>query len=135
MISDVNFTMEDVNETADIITLLKEKYNLFEDKARSNLRQEVLGTLHQLVKDMIYKAAIDHGQDESMARRAGGQIFTFGSYSLGVHAPGTDIDTLVVAPRFVDRDKHFFDILGKVLENHPDVKDYCPVRYTKVPII
>ncbi|CAI2363154.1 unnamed protein product [Moneuplotes crassus] len=135
MISEEQFTKQDVLETAEIVSLLKDKYNLYESQARSNLRQEVLGTLLTLVREMIAEAAMEGKQKESADRRAGGQIFTFGSYSLGVHGPSTDIDTLIVAPRFVDRDKHFFGILGEKLKNHPQVRDFCPVPYTNVPII
>ena len=94
LISDEPFTPQDTMETLELIQLLRDEYKLFESEARSSLRQEVLGTLHKLLRKWIYEAALSKGQDESTAARAGCQIFTFGSYSLGVHGPNTDIDTL-----------------------------------------
>ena len=55
----------------------------------------------------------------------GCRVCTFGSYRLGVHNPGSDIDTLCVAPRFVERDTDFFVTLGDILEKRPEVTDLC----------
>ena len=135
LISDEKYSQEDITETADVIQLLADKYNQFESQQETNTREEVLGKIQRMIREWIYNVAIEKGQDEATAQRAGGQIFTFGSYSLGVHGPGTDIDTLVVAPRFVDRDKHFFGTLVEMFEACPDVTELTPVQYSKVPII
>lgn len=135
IISDEYYSGEDSIQTLQLIKILRDDYDQFESEARSNLRQEVLGMLNKILREWIKEAALSEGKDEITASRAGGQIFTFGSYSLGVHGPNTDIDTLCVAPRFVDRDKHFFGTLVEILKKNPEVTELCPVPYTKVPII
>ena len=66
---------------------------------------------------------------------SGGKIFTFGSYRKGVNGPGSDIDTLVVAPRHIDRHKHFFGVLPNILRKTPGVKELTEVREAQVPVI
>ena len=68
-----------------------------------------------LVKKFVYEVSIAHGLSEATATAAGGKIFTFGSYRLGVHGPGTDIDTLCVVPKHVSRE-HFFDVFEGMLK-------------------
>ena len=76
------------------------------------------------------------------------KIFTFGSYRLGVHGPGTDIDTLCVGPRHCSRDEDFFgskagdppgsensDSLLKLLEANPLVTVLQPVPDAFTPVI
>ena len=67
--------------------------------------------------------------------KSGGKIFTFGSYRKGVNGPGSDIDTLVVAPRHIKRSEHFFGILAPMLKNTPGVTELTEVRETLVPVI
>lgn len=89
-----SYTEDDSRETAKMFNILDKDYNLIESEARSHLRQTVLGTLNKILQECIYEAAISKGHDQATASKAGGRIFTFGSYSLGVHGPNTDIDTL-----------------------------------------
>lgn len=53
---------------------------------------------------------------------ATGKIYTFGSFRLGIHTRGADIDTLCVAPRHVDR-ADFFSSFVEILRSNPDVTD------------
>ncbi|KAK9453136.1 Poly(A) polymerase central domain-containing protein [Dipodascopsis uninucleata] len=71
---------------------------------------------------------------EGMAKDAGGKIFTFGSYRLGVYGPGSDIDTLVVVPKHVTRE-NFFDVFDKLLRQRPELEEIACVPDAFVPII
>jgi len=77
------------------------------------------------------------GKSEEVVRTWGGKIFEFGSYRLGVHTPDTDIDALCVAPCYIDRDKHFFGILPKMLMDRKNegVEKLITVREAFVPCI
>jgi len=69
-----------------------------------------------------------------VAAAAGAKIFTFGSYRLGVHASGADIDTLLVVPEHIHRN-HFFEHMTALLREQPDVRELDPVPTAYVPII
>ena len=66
---------------------------------------------------------------------SGGKIFTFGSYRKGVNGPSSDIDTLVVAPRHIDRQRDFFGVLAPMLKNTPGVTELTEVKEALVPVI
>ncbi|KAI8620218.1 Poly(A) polymerase central domain-containing protein [Chytriomyces sp. MP71] len=65
---------------------------------------------------------------------AGGKIFTFGSYRLGVHGKASDIDTLCVAPRHVQRED-FFTEMFDMLRERSEVTDLSAVTDAYVPVI
>lgn len=87
----------------------------------------MLSKLNQIVKDFVYRVSKMKKFSEAMAREAGGKIFTFGSYRLGVHGPGADIDTLAVAPRHVERDD-FFAVMEGMLRERPEVEELTVCR-------
>ena len=94
----------------------------------------MLGRVDTLVKEFVYRASIAHGLPEAAARAAGGKIFTFGSYRLGVHGPGSDIDTLCVAPKHVQRED-FFTIMESLLREREEVSELAAVPEAFVPLI
>lgn len=74
------------------------------------------------MKKFVHKVSVSRGLSESAAAAAGGKIFTFGSYRLGVHGPGSDIDTLCVVPKHVSRED-FFDIFEGMLRETEGVTE------------
>ncbi|KAJ2394292.1 polynucleotide adenylyltransferase, partial [Coemansia sp. RSA 2559] len=115
-----------------LATLHKE--GQFESEEESKNREVVLGKLDKLMKEFVYKALLKHKVSESLARTCGGKIFTFGSYRLGVHGAGADIDTLCVAPSPVSHED-FFDIMVELLKGRSEVDELVPVSGAYVPVI
>lgn len=58
----------------------------------------------------------------NVAENVGGKIYTFGSYRLGVHHKGADIDALCVVPRHILR-SDYFSLFFELLKKQPEVTD------------
>ncbi|KAF8514857.1 polymerase, partial [Hysterangium stoloniferum] len=117
-------------------TLMAELRNqgTFESEEEARTRELVLGRVAGLVKKFVYQVCLQHGLSESAAAAAGGKIFTFGSYRLGVHGPGADIDTLCVVPKHVARED-FFTVFEPMLREFEGVSEVSGVPEAYVPII
>eukprot|EP00126_Sphaerothecum_destruens_P015920 Sdes_comp9992_c0_seq1m1563 len=126
-------SVKDLELSAQLEAVLRE-HGLFETQEESEQRQMVLGKLNILVTEFVQKVAQLVGYSESVAKTFRAKIFTFGSYRLGVHSAGADIDTLCACPSFVTRE-HFFDIMLKMLQDNPEVEDLQPVPEAYVPVI
>ena len=81
------------------------------------------------MKKFVYQVSIARGLSEATANAAGGKIFTFGSYRLGVHGPGTDIDTLCVVPKHVSRED-FFEVFEGMLKELDGVTEVSVCYHT-----
>ncbi|PWN41576.1 Poly(A) polymerase [Ceraceosorus guamensis] len=110
------------------------KQGCYESKEEGKLREVVLGKISGMVKDFVYRASIARGFSESAAQAAGGKVFAFGSYRLGVHGPGADVDTLCVVPKHVQRED-FFGVFEQMLRAREEVTEVSPVPEAFVPII
>ncbi|KAF8819548.1 polyA polymerase [Cardiosporidium cionae] len=119
--------------TADLIQILR-SHSLYESEAGCRTREQVLRDLNRLLVEWIYEVSLEQGLSEEEARAAGGHIFTFGSYRLGVVSPGSDIDTLCVAPNFVSRNAFFSSFFAK-LQQDPNVSRLQSVPDAYTPII
>ncbi|KAF3937567.1 hypothetical protein ABW19_dt0207054 [Dactylella cylindrospora] len=114
--------------------------NSFESAEDSQKRIDVLKRLQKITEEFVRQVYTSKGQNELTTNSAGGKVFTYGSYRLGVVGPGSDIDTLVVAPKLVTRDDFFtfYPPLLKALNkpNEPPViEELAAVPDAFVPII
>ncbi|XP_015757279.1 PREDICTED: poly(A) polymerase type 3-like [Acropora digitifera] len=132
-ISEAEPKPEDIVSTKALEESLK-SYEVFESKEELQHRMVVLTKLNTLVKKWIIDTSLSKNMPESNANSVGGKIFTFGSYRLGVHTKGADIDTLLVAPRNVQRGD-FFGSFYETLKHNEDVKDLVAVENAFVPVI
>ncbi|KAD2392958.1 hypothetical protein E3N88_39935 [Mikania micrantha] len=128
-------TEYDVIKTKELEEVFLADAGLYESHEGAILREEVLGRLDQIVKIWVKKVSRARGLNEQLVQEANAKIFTFGSYRLGVHGPGADIDTLCVGPRHADRDEDFFGELKRMLLEMPDVTELHPVPDAHVPVM
>ncbi|KAK9091403.1 hypothetical protein Sjap_024580 [Stephania japonica] len=124
----------DVTNTNELEKFLADA-NLYESQPEAVSREEVLGRLDQIVKIWIKTVSRKKGFNEQLVQEANAKIFTFGSYRLGVHGPGADIDTLCVGPRHATREEDFFVELHGMLAEMPEVTELHPVPDAHVPVM
>ena len=100
-------------------------------------RNDVLQKLQRLLVQLVQTVGKEKGLPTSILQEAGGKIFTYGSYRLGVYGPGSDIDALMIGPKHVTRDdffKHMPDMLRKSTSPE-ELTELIPVPGISVPII
>jgi len=111
-----------------------------------------------LCREWVQSVAAKRGLSSDAVASAGGELFTSGSYRLGVHEPGADIDTIVVVPSICTKEDFFGsgyvppgsmmqddedgvnemrdpDSLAERIRRHPDVTNFIPVEGAAVPIL
>mmetsp|Transcript_28060 Transcript_28060/g.42996 ORF Transcript_28060/g.42996 Transcript_28060/m.42996 type:complete len:853 (-) Transcript_28060:191-2749(-) len=118
-------------------------------------RERVLDRMRQLCREWIRSVCLSIPLPAEAVENAGGQLYTSGSYRLGVHEPGADIDTILVAPNVCSREDFFgsgyippdYDgesdlsnvrdpnSLAERIKAHPDVTNFVPVENAAVPIL
>ncbi|KAB0380869.1 hypothetical protein FD755_008653, partial [Muntiacus reevesi] len=88
----------------------------------------------KLVETLKPFGDFNFGKIQSVIENVGGKIFTFGSYRLGVHTKGADIEAWCVAQRHVDRSDFLTSFCDK-LKLQEEVKDLRAVEEAFVPVI
>lgn len=127
-------TEYDVTKTRELEKFLQDA-GLYESQEEAVSREEVLGRLDQIVKNWVKVISRAKRLNEQLVQEANAKIFTFGSYRLGVHGPGADIDTLCVGPRHATREEDFFGELHRMLSEMPEVTELHPVPDAHVPVM
>jgi poly(A) polymerase len=86
--------------------------------------------------EFIRRVGKAKGLPASIIENAGGRVCFFGSFALGVHNPGSDIDTLVVAPKHVNLMDFFDQFPAPFHEMTPasEITEFTPVPTAAVPI-
>ena len=133
-ISLVGPTPADHESSGRLENLLREA-GLYETSDELAVREEVLRDLQAIVDRWVKRVTAQRGFPDGMAEQATALLIPFGSYRLGVHGRGSDIDALVVGPSYIDRDHDFFAVLGGVLAETEAVTELQPVPRAHVPVI
>ena len=100
-------------------------------------RRSVLARLEQVLRRLVQMMGKEKRLPQAILDAAGGKVYTYGSFELGVYGPGSDIDTLMLAPKHVSRD-HFFSHIEDLLrgEFRPvEITELTPVPGIAVPIV
>ncbi|KAI4189188.1 MAG: hypothetical protein L6R41_001631 [Letrouitia leprolyta] len=109
----------------------------YEASGETEKKQQLLVQLQKIAIEFVKHVCRKNNLPQSIVDSAGGKVFTYGSYRLGAYAPGSDIDTLVVAPRHVTRED-FFEHMPSILERMLPlgaIEEMKPVPEAYVPII
>ena len=140
VISNAPPTEMDVKQSAELDAKLHE-LDVYESPDECSRREEVLGELNALLQEWVRESSARKGITEDMRPRC--NLYTFGSYRLGVHGPAADIDTLCLGPRHLTREDDFFGVewndyegsFYDVMRKHPGTDSIVPVRDAIVPEI
>lgn len=132
-ISTANPTPRENSLNDQLISELKARGS-FESEQATRKRVEVLNLFQKMTQEFVYRVSKAKNMSDGMARDAGGKIFTFGSYRLGVYGPGSDIDTLVVVPKHINKDD-FFTVFEQIIRERPEMEEITSVPEAFVPII
>ncbi|KAI1261200.1 Poly(A) polymerase [Xylariaceae sp. FL1019] len=136
----ISVTLPTPAETSASNALLEElrRQNTFETAAETRKREKVLDDIQRITDEFVRRVAKKKEPHNAvLIRDARGQVFTYGSYCLGVYGPGSDIDTLVTAPRYASRAEYFriFPDLLQELAPPGAITDLVVVEDAHVPII
>ncbi|KAH6890308.1 Poly(A) polymerase central domain-containing protein [Thelonectria olida] len=110
----------------------------FESPADTAKREQVLQSIQTICDEFVRRVAKEkEPNNEVLIRNARGKVFTYGSYRLGVFGPGSDIDTLIIAPKYVTREDYFTHFPDLLVAMAPKgaITDLTVVTDAFVPII
>jgi poly(A) polymerase len=120
--------------------LLANDLEVYETPEQKRNKELVLFKLREILDQWMQRVKKKHGiPPDSPTGNA--KLLPYGSYKLGVSSPTGDIDTMVLAPYFVDRDEDFFGLLHGLLSElattNDNIKELTMVnqQHTIMPLI
>eukprot|EP01083_Nonionella_stella_P021136 58608_1 len=96
-------------------------------------RELALVELDTICQEWVRENLQKHGFDPTFVDKSRAKLYTFGSWRLGVHHLGTDIDVLCVGPKHITHEM-FFSELCNQLSNSDDVQYLHKVESAFVPL-
>ena len=108
--------------------------NLIPAEEESAGRVKALGKLNELVAAFVKAAYEQGGHGDLYNEVTSFRLRTLGSYSLDVHLPGADMNTVMVVPKHVSR-KDMFSLLYPSMVARDDIKNLVKVEEARVPVI
>jgi len=107
--------------------------NVFETPEGNATRLKVLEHIQTVLEEFVRRT----GAKKGIKTEGGGKMFFFGSYALGVHAPTSDIDTLLCVPKHVYIEDFFRDFPDtfRELSKKDEITELVPVPDAFVPIV
>ncbi|XP_034210391.1 nuclear poly(A) polymerase 4-like isoform X2 [Prunus dulcis] len=134
-ISTAGPTEADIQMNMELEKFLIEEAGVYESKEEATKGEQVLQRIEQIVKDWVKQLTRSRGYTEQMVEDANALIFTFGSYRLGVHYPGDEIEMLCVGPSYVNGEEDFFFILQNILAEMEEVTELQPLPDAHIPVM
>jgi poly(A) polymerase len=131
-ISEEGPTADQVELSVALESILRNEYNQYQTREQERERAQVIVHLQNLIKGWV--RAVYEEEKISFDPNQGAQIYTYGSYRLGVNAPDGDVDTMILCGSEIKRE-HFFGKLLQTLREHPEAKDIVEVPDAFVPVI
>ncbi|ORC86258.1 putative poly(A) polymerase, putative,polynucleotide adenylyltransferase [Trypanosoma theileri] len=106
-----------------------------EPEEEANRRRSVLEHINNIVRAWIRSTMItEFRMPAEAAAQVEGRIFATGSYRYNVHASGSDIDIVLIAPNRITRE-HFFNTLAPRLQHEPRITELHCIHDARVPLI
>ncbi|KAK3115408.1 polynucleotide adenylyltransferase, partial [Teratosphaeriaceae sp. CCFEE 6253] len=129
-------TTIDLKLNDSLVAELKAQNN-FPPASDTERREAIILKLEGLLKQMVQLVGKKKGLPQAILDVAGGRVYTYGSYRLGVYGPDSDVDTLMLAPKHVSRDD-FFELMPDLLRQSAapgEITNLVPVPGISTPII
>eukprot|EP00596_Hydrurales_sp_CCMP1899_P000116 CAMPEP_0119036968 /NCGR_PEP_ID=MMETSP1177-20130426/5024_1 /TAXON_ID=2985 /ORGANISM="Ochromonas sp, Strain CCMP1899" /LENGTH=774 /DNA_ID=CAMNT_0006997563 /DNA_START=278 /DNA_END=2599 /DNA_ORIENTATION=- len=109
--------------------------DIYESAEGYQNRIKVIDKLNGILVDWASSVGKSKNIPETTYTNGGGiQLKIFGSTRLGVHTPDADIDSLCIAPSFIDRDD-FFSSFCSMMKNRDDVHMLSSIRDAYTPVV
>mgnify|MGYP002631110530 CR=1 FL=1 len=116
--SKVDYFAQPAEELSYIKYLMSEKYKVFEVPEVMQNRTRSIQYLQDCVEKWYLQIGVLKNQDRALLESKKAKVLVFGSYRLGVHFAGTDIDTICVFPPFITKEDFLNDFKNFIAQQN-----------------